>query len=133
MAFLKRCAADDLSSIPFSAAIMLLMSLAWPAQEDSGGPASVRYTWDSLNKVDFLGSATLLCACCLLIVGVQHAGSARHLWRDTVVIVVLALAALSFVAFVIWQVILNRGTFRDVKPIFPVNLLRNRVFTATLV
>ena len=112
---------------------MVTMAVAWPTHEDSGGPVSVRFSRDSVKKIDFLGSATLLCACCLLIVGLQQAGAARHLWSDGVIIAVLALSALSTIVFIVWQVTLNRGTSWNIKPIFPVKLLRNRVFTATLV
>lgn len=112
---------------------MVVMAIAWPTQEDRGGPAAVRYSWGSVRRIDFLGSATLLCACCLLVVGLQQAGAARFLWSDGVIIAVLALSALSSIVFIIWQVLLNKGTFRNIKPIFPVKLLRNRVFTATLV
>lgn len=93
----------------------------------------MRYSMESLRRVDLLGSATLLCACCLLVVGLQQAGAARYLWSDAVIIAVLALSALSSIVFIIWQVILNRGTVRAIEPIFPVKLLRNRVFTAALV
>ena len=120
-------------SIPFSAATIVVLSIAWPTREDKGGPASVRYSWSSAKKIDFLGSATLLCACCLLIVGLQQAGAAHLLWSDAVIIAVLALSALSSIVFIVWQIILNKGAFGNIKPIFPVKLLRNRVFSATLV
>ncbi|KAL2105792.1 hypothetical protein VUR80DRAFT_7726 [Thermomyces stellatus] len=120
-------------NVPCSAAIMVVMAIAWPTHEDSGGPARMRYSMESLRRVDLLGSATLLCACCLLVVGLQQAGAARYLWSDAVIIAVLALSALSSIVFIIWQVILNRGTVRAIEPIFPVKLLRNRVFTAALV
>lgn len=112
---------------------MVIMAMAWPTPEEQGGPLPVRYSRRSLKKIDFLGSATLFCACCLLIVGLQQAGAAQNLRSDSVIIAVLALSALSFIVFIAWQVVLNRGSFRSVKPIFPVNLLRNRVFSATLV
>jgi hypothetical protein len=122
-----------MSSIPFSAVTMVLIALAWPDEGPKKGPAGLRHTIASLGQIDLLGSVTLLCSCCLLIVGIQQAGAAQNLWSDSAVIVVLALAALSSIVFATWQVILNRGNFRDVKPIFPVSLLRNRVFSASLV
>lgn len=122
-----------LRSIPVSAVTMVIMAMAWPTHENQGGTPAARYCRRSIKKIDFLGSATLLCACCLLIVGLQQAGAAHNLWSDSVIIAVLALSALSFIGFIAWQVVLNRGSFRSVKPIFPVNLLRNRVFAATLV
>ncbi|SPO03749.1 related to multidrug transporter [Cephalotrichum gorgonifer] len=118
---------------PFSAAAMIMIAMAWPSREDRGAHASVRYSWNSVKRIDFLGCATLLCACCLLIVGVQQAASARYHWSDSVIIAILALSALSGIVFIIWQVSLNSGSCRDIKPIFPVNLLRNRVFTSTIV
>ena len=111
---------------------MVVMAIVWPTHEDSGGPTRTRYSIASVRKIDFLGSATLLCACCLLIVGLQQAGAARYMWSDAVIVAVLALSAMSAIAFIIWQVLLNNGAFRAIKPIFPVNLLKNRVFAATL-
>lgn len=120
------------SSIPFSAVTMVVMAVTWPTHEDAGGPARTRYSIDSVKKIDFLGSMTLLCSSCLLIVALQQVGAARYLWSDAVVVTVLALCAMSAIVFVTWQLLLNNGTIRAIKPIFPINLLKNRVFTGTL-
>lgn len=111
---------------------MVVMAIAWPTHHDTGGPTRTRYSRESVKRIDFLGSATLLCCCCLLIVGLQQAGATRYLWSDAVIIAVLALSVMSAIVFIIWQVLLNKGAFRAIKPIFPVNLLKNRVFTAAL-
>ncbi|KAL1897300.1 hypothetical protein Cpir12675_002406 [Ceratocystis pirilliformis] len=67
-------------NIPAGMAVSLLLTLSWPVSlREIDSPLS-RYTWTSFTSIDFVGSGTLLCSCCLLIFALQQAGSGVSMW-----------------------------------------------------
>lgn len=118
-------------NVPCSALTIVLIALSWPPYQDERGADIQRYSWKSVLSIDFLGSSTLLCTCCFLVVAIQQAGVATAAQGASSVIVALAIAAGSGIAFISWQVALSRGLFRNVKSVLPAKLFSKRVFAAS--
>lgn len=62
----------------------------------------------------------------------QQAGSQALEWDSPAVIVSFIISFLSFIIFVAWELYLARKRHRHIEPIFPIGLMRKRVYTAGL-
>ncbi|KAL4810926.1 major facilitator superfamily domain-containing protein [Aspergillus unguis] len=78
------------------------------------------------GRIDYPGFGMLLAASVFLIVAIEEA-AVLYTWNDSVVIVLLALAALLLGAFIAWEWFLNHSnSSRD--PVFPWGFFKDRVF-----
>lgn len=114
-------------SIPFGLIAILIITNFWP-QEDVAHILS----FDAFTRIDFVGSATLLCSCGLLVFAIQQAGSQTFAWDSPEIISALAVSGLSWGLFIWWEVVLDTKRWRHVEPIFPVRLLLRRVYFSGL-
>ncbi|KKA27931.1 hypothetical protein TD95_001224 [Thielaviopsis punctulata] len=120
-------------NIPAGIAVSMLLTLAWPVSiREMDSPLS-RYTWSSFSSIDFVGSGTLLCSCCLVIFGLQQAGSGVSGWDSPGIVAAFVLSFICAVAFVSWQVLLSRKYFSHIAPVFPMRLFFKRVFMSCVI
>lgn len=90
-------------------------------------------SWDAFTRIDFLGSASLLCGSGFLIFAMQQAGSQTFAWGSPTIVSSLVLSGLSCALFVWWEVYLSTKRGHRVEPVFPIGLMCRRVFAAGLV
>lgn len=85
----------------------------------------IKFSKDTLKKVDLLGAFLVLVASVLLVFALEEGGD-RYPWDSAAVIASLVLSAVAWVAFVAWELWLERSHLVQ-EPIFPMRLLKNRV------
>lgn len=117
----------DTYSIPFGLVAILVITNLWP-QEDGANFLS----WDAFTAIDFIGSATLLCASGFLVFAVQQAGSRTYAWGSALIVSALLISGFSWITFVWWEMFLDSKTSNHIEPIFPIRLALQRVYSASL-
>jgi hypothetical protein len=130
MALTQLASVDQLNlshSIPFGLVTILVITNMWP-HEDVANFLS----WRAFARIDFIGSATLLCSSGLLVFALQQAGSRSCAWLSAPIISSLGVSALCWIGFVWWEVILETTEHRNIEPIFPMRLMLRRVYAAGL-
>ncbi|CAI4218327.1 unnamed protein product [Parascedosporium putredinis] len=118
-------------NVPCSALAIVLIALAWPAEQDIAQRPQKIYSWGSIKQIDFFGSSTLLCACCFLVVAIQKGAETVGSRNEPYPIVAIVIATASGIALVAWELALRRGLFNSIKSIVPGSLFTNRAFTAS--
>jgi hypothetical protein len=123
--------------MPIGSFVSLVIMLAWPLELKDVDRPFHRYTWRAFTSIDFIGGGSLFTSCCLLVYGIQEAGSrtaelGMSAWGGWEIVLALAVAGISAVVFVAWQAILGRDYFSHIRPVFPYRLFSRRVFMATL-
>ncbi|RDA83749.1 hypothetical protein CP532_4990 [Ophiocordyceps camponoti-leonardi (nom. inval.)] len=86
-----------------------------------------------LSRVDFIGSAALVCSSGCLVYAIQQGGSQSSAWGSPEVVTTFVLAGISCFVFVGWEVFLDKRRFHNVEPIFPIRLMGRRVYVAGLI
>lgn len=114
-------------SIPFGLVTIVSLATFWPEEEVSGV-----FSWKSFKRIDFIGSATLLCSSGLLVFAIQQAGAQTFPWNSPAIITALVISFFSGLTFAIWEWKLDHRADKRVEPIFPVKLMHNRVYAAAL-
>lgn len=117
----------DAVSIPFGLVAVLAITNFWPHED-----VAHLLSWDAFASIDFIGSATLLCSSGLLVFAIQQAGSQTFAWNSPGIISALTISAVSWIAFIAWEVYLETRRHRRVEPIFPIRLMLQRVYAAGL-
>lgn len=85
----------------------------------------IKFSKNNLKKFDLLGAFLVLVASVLLVFALEEGGD-RYRWDSAAVIASLVLSAIAWVAFVAWELWLERSHLLQ-EPIFPMRLLKNRV------
>ncbi|RDA91221.1 hypothetical protein CP533_3409 [Ophiocordyceps camponoti-saundersi (nom. inval.)] len=85
-----------------------------------------------LSRVDFIGSAALVCSSGCLVYAIQQGGSQSSAWGSPEVIATFVMASISCLVFIGWEVFLDKRRFHNVEPIFPIRLMGRRVYVAGL-
>lgn len=116
--------ADTCCSAPFAIVTIVGLLVLYPSE-------TRRRPGRSLARLDILGSVLLLGSTILLVIALQEAGSLVVSWDSLLVVLSLVLSAVSFVLFMGWEFWLSIGTW-EIEPVFPLRLLRNRVYLACL-
>ena len=86
----------------------------------------------TLRRVDIVGSLLLLGSTVLLVVAMQEAGSLVVAWNSLLVLTCLTSAAICFALFMGWETLLSSGRYWEIEPVFPLRLLKNRVYLSCL-
>jgi MFS family permease len=119
-------------NLPFCFIAFVGLLVAWPKRTRGQDGRPYRMSFKSLEAIDFLGSALLLVACVMLIFSLQQAGAQVFAWDSGVVIESFVISGVAFVAFVIWEVVVERNTSWTLKPIFPLKVVGKRVMTCAI-
>ncbi|PFH61700.1 hypothetical protein XA68_16500 [Ophiocordyceps unilateralis] len=114
-------------NIPCGLVTTMAISNFWP-QEDAAHLLSRK----GLSRVDFIGSAALVCSSGCLVYAIQQGGSQSSAWGSPEVITTFVLSGISCLVFVGWEVFLEKRRFGNVEPIFPIRLMGRRVYVAGL-
>ena len=112
--------------------IAFLMPTHFPNQGNPEAHVSLRakFSRTSLARLDVLGAALLLAATVLIVFGFEEAGS-RYPWASAPILSTLVIGALLLVAFIFWERIVGRPR-RVQEPIFPLRLMKRRVFAGLM-
>ncbi|KAI1870707.1 uncharacterized protein JN550_004853 [Neoarthrinium moseri] len=101
---------------------------AWPqTRTQQLGPSEI------FRKVDLLGNLLIMLGSSLLVFSLQQAGSYNLSWRNPAIIATLSVAATSWAGFVAWEIWLGRRRHPLVYPVFPIRLIKQRAYMASLV
>ncbi|KAF4980356.1 hypothetical protein FZEAL_3617 [Fusarium zealandicum] len=114
-------------NIPFGLVIILAITNLWPHEE-----VAHFFSWKAFTRIDFIGSATLLCSSGFLVFAVQQAGSQTFAWGSPEIVSALVISGVSWCVFVWWEVFLETKQRLRVEPIFPIRLMLRRVYSAGL-
>jgi hypothetical protein len=117
---------DD--SIPFGLVAILIIANFWPHENVAG-----ILSWKAFTSIDFVGSTTLLTSSGFLVFAIQQAGSQTFEWGSVAIISALIISGVSWIAFVLWEVLLEMNKFPHIEPIFPIRLMLRRVYASGLV
>ena len=122
--------ADPEGSAPAGALSVVLVALFLPStSHDPSTSISERlrskFSRNTLKRVDVLGAFLVLVASVLLVFALEEGGSS-YPWNSAAVIVSLALSAIAWVTFVVWEIRLEKSHTLQ-EPIFPMRVLKNRV------
>ncbi|KAH8169953.1 major facilitator superfamily protein [Sarocladium implicatum] len=114
-------------NIPFGLVTILAITNLWPYEEVDNF-----WSWRAFTRIDFVGSATLICSSGLLVFALQQAGSQTFAWVSVPILMALAVSAVTWAGFVWWEVLLELKRIRKVEPIFPIRLMARRVYASGL-
>ena len=109
-------------NVPIGGVALILLRIAWPRDRHQRS-----FTMKGILSVDVLGCLLLLAASVLLIFALQEAGAFVYAWNSSMVIACLCVSGVSFVAFVVWQELLDRHQKWPVQLVFPMRVARQRV------
>lgn len=112
---------------PFAIVAITGIILLYPVE-----PSRYHGTNCMLRRVDIVGSLLLLGSTVLLVVAMQEAGSLVVAWDSLFVLTNLTAAALCFALFIGWETLLSSGRYWEIEPVFPLRLLKNRVYLSCL-
>ncbi|KAI9163270.1 putative MFS-type transporter C16A3.17c [Paramyrothecium foliicola] len=115
-------------NIPFGLVTILIITNFWPHEN-----VAHLLSWKAFTSIDFIGSITLLCSSGFLVFAVQQAGSQASSWSSPSIVSALVVSALSWIAFIWWEVLLETKHYSHIEPIFPIRLMLRRVYSAGLV
>ncbi|KAK0387804.1 hypothetical protein NLU13_4049 [Sarocladium strictum] len=115
-------------NIPIGLVTILIITNFWPREE-----VDDFFSWRAFARIDFVGSATLICSSGLLVFALQQAGSHTFPWLSAPIVAALAISAVSWISFVWWEVLLELRTKNSIEPIFPIRLMGRRVYAAGLI
>ncbi|PHH77778.1 hypothetical protein CDD80_202 [Ophiocordyceps camponoti-rufipedis] len=115
-------------NIPCGLVTFMAIASFWPQEE-----VAHLLSRKGLSRVDFIGSAALVCSSGCLVYAIQQGGSQSSSWGSPEVIATFVLSGISCVVFVGWEVFLDTRRFHNVEPIFPMRLMGRRVYVAGLV
>ncbi|CAK7563518.1 MAG: hypothetical protein SEPTF4163_001387 [Sporothrix epigloea] len=95
-------------------------------------PTRCHGTNRTLRRVDIVGSVLLLASTVLLVIAMQEAGSLVVSWSSLLVLTSLTSSAICFALFLGWESLISSGRYWEMEPIFPLRLLKNRVYLSCL-
>lgn len=112
------------SSGPIGATSMTLFYLAWPSAEHL--PSIEKRPWGSL---DYPGSFLLVAAAVLVVFAFQNAGIDSSQWGQPIFIAPIVVGVLCWIGLFVWEAVVDRRWRDRLAAAFPLELLRNRVYT----
>jgi len=89
-----------------------------------------RFTLPSFRRLDLIGVFFMLAASILLVFSLEEVGS-RYSWKSVPIILTLVIAVLSWVAFAVWEIWLEKNE-KVQEPIFPMRLFGSRIFVGMM-
>ncbi|KAK8051393.1 hypothetical protein PG993_002778 [Apiospora rasikravindrae] len=112
---------------PVGAVSMVLFCFTWPKAEFL--PDLERKKW---NELDYAGSVLLIAAATLVVFPFQNAGSAGNVWDKAIFLAPLLVGVCCWVALIAWSMFADRRWGDKLAAAFPMRLMRDRVYTATI-
>ena len=88
-------------------------------------------TWKISRRLDFTGAFLNLAASILLVFALEEGGS-RYPWKSAAIIATFILSGLMWIAFIGWEGTVGRLTNDVQEAIFPLRLLKDRIFVGLL-
>jgi hypothetical protein len=82
----------------------------------------------SLKQVDFLGCALLIAASVLVVFPFQEGGLGANRWSHAIFLAPIVVGVLCWILLFGWQVFVDRKMQGTIASIFPVRLMRRRVY-----
>ena len=89
------------------------------------------FTRQSVQRLDLTGAFLNLTASILLVFALEEGGS-RFPWNGATIITTLVLSGVTWVAFIGWEGMVGRLTKNAQEALFPLRLVRERIFVALL-
>jgi hypothetical protein len=117
-------------SPPAGASSIALVALFLPSKtheqtSDMRVRFRTKFSKRALERVDLLGAFLILVASVLLVFALEEGGS-RYPWDSAAVIASFVLSGFAWVAFVAWEIWLEKSNSVQ-EPIFPMRLLKSHV------
>ncbi|KAK8042598.1 hypothetical protein PG994_013081 [Apiospora phragmitis] len=112
---------------PIGAVSMALFYCSWPKAEFL--PDLERRKW---SELDYPGSVLLIAAATLVVFPFQNAGSADNVWGEAIFLAPLLVGVACWVALILWTMFADRRWSDKLSAAFPMRLMRQRVYTATV-
>ncbi|KAI0132948.1 drug resistance transporter EmrB/QacA subfamily [Xylariales sp. AK1849] len=84
----------------------------------------------SLSRLDLAGSVLLLASSVLIVFGFEEAGS-RYSWASAAILSTLIIGGVLFLGFLLWEHLIGRPSSVQ-EPIFPLRLMKDRVFAGLM-
>ncbi|KPM40058.1 hypothetical protein AK830_g6477 [Neonectria ditissima] len=111
---------------PIGFVSLVIFFLTWPRAEYL--PLLERRTW---KELDYAGSFLAISAAVLVVFSFQNAGaSTEDQWNKAIFLAPLLCGLLAWVLLAAWQYIIHRRFEDRLAPAFPLNIFRNRAYTA---
>lgn len=82
----------------------------------------------SLRRLDILGAVLLLFSSALIVFAFEEVGS-RYSWKSPVILSTITIGGMLFVGFIVWEKLVDRPRAAQ-EPIFPLRLMKDRMFSA---
>ncbi|KAF5548162.1 multidrug transporter [Fusarium napiforme] len=122
-------------SLPGGAIAFVMVCFFLPASEESSNLSllkvlRVKFRRSNWVRIDVLGIILLLAASVLLVFALEE-GDTRYSWSNAIVIATLALAVALFIAFVFWEVYVEKSPSKQ-EPVFPPSICKDRISSAML-
>ena len=89
------------------------------------------FTWKSVQRLDLTGAFLNLAGSVLLVFALEEGGSSLP-WNSAAIITTLILSGIAWIAFVAWEGIVGRLTENVQEALFPLRLLKDRIFVGLL-
>ena len=114
------------SSVPIGLVALALFCIAWPK------PSQLRPTPQRrLGELDFLGCVLMIAASVLVVFSFQKAGLGSDTWATALFLAPLLIGSLSWALLFGWEALVACRWERSVAAIFPLRLLKHRVYMMT--
>ena len=84
-----------------------------------------------MHRLDVTGSFLNLAASILLVFALQEGGS-RFPWNSAAIIATFILSGITWMAFLSWEGIVGRLTNNVQEAVFPLRLIKDRIFVGLL-
>ncbi|KAI0892714.1 drug resistance transporter EmrB/QacA subfamily [Annulohypoxylon nitens] len=84
----------------------------------------------SLRRLDTLGAVLLLFSSALIVFAFEEAGS-RYSWKSPVILSMITIGGMLFIGFIVWEKLVDRPRAAQ-EPIFPLRLMKDRMFSALI-
>lgn len=84
-----------------------------------------------MHRLDVLGAFLNLAASILLVFALQEGGS-RFPWNSAAIIATFILSGITWMAFLGWEGIVGRLTNNVQEAVFPLRLIKDRIFIGLL-
>ena len=124
---------DHCYSVPAGAVAVLALVLTLPSNFPHHGQVLAEkpkmwhiFSWNTLQKVDFLGSFLLLLATIFVVAALEEAGTTFP-WKSAFVITLLAISGVLWIIFLAWERIVTRAAGLR-EPVFPWRFIQSRVW-----
>ncbi|KAI0888580.1 drug resistance transporter EmrB/QacA subfamily [Annulohypoxylon maeteangense] len=125
-----------LLNAPAGVAATALIAFVMPTHFPNLDNPTVRLTFRtkitraSLRRLDVLGAILLLFSSALIVFAFEEAGS-RYSWKSPAILSTIIIGGVLFIGFIAWEKVVD-GPRAAQEPIFPLRLMKDRMFSALI-